>query len=108
MNVYYFLLIIIMILAILSLIFFSSYSKLKKLKEKMDKAEVIIEDNLNKKLDLIIAINGDVKKVTNKKDYLKDYVSINNLIITNIEKDLKLNEAEKLIFDLTKDFEVFK
>ena len=41
---------------------------------------------LNTKLDLIIAINSEVKKVTNKKDYLKDYISIRDLIITNIEK----------------------
>ena len=34
----------------------------------MDKIEGIIDENLNKKLDLIISINGDVKKVTGKKD----------------------------------------
>ena len=65
-----------MILAICALIFFGSYSKLKKYKDKMDKAESLIDENLNKKLDLIIRINGNVKKVTGKKDYLKDYVSI--------------------------------
>lgn len=105
MNIYLIIGIIFMILAIVVLIFFSSYTKLKKYKDKMTKAEDIIDENLNKKLDLIIAINGEVKKVTGKKDYLKDYVSIRDLIITNIEKDLKLDEAVKLINDLMQDFE---
>jgi len=105
MNIYLILAIVAAIIAIIILIFFSSLSKLKKYKEKMDKAENIIDEQLNKKLELIISINGDVKKVTGKKDYLKDYVSIRDLIITNIEKDLKLDEAVKLINDLTRDFE---
>lgn len=105
MNIYLIIAIVFMIVAIITLIFFSSYTKLKKYKEKMDKIELIIDENLNKKLDLIISINGDVKKVTGKKDYLKDYVSIRDLIITNIEKDLKLDEALKLINDLMQDFE---
>jgi len=105
MNIYLIIAIIFMIVAIITLVFFSSYTKLKKYKEKMDKIETIIDENLNKKLDLIISINGDVKKVTGKKDYLKDYVSIRDLIITNIEKDLKLDEALKLINDLMQDFE---
>jgi len=104
MEFYLIILILAMILAILVLIFFSSFTKLKKYKEKMDKAENIIDENLNKKLDLIISINGDVKKVTGKKDYLKEYVSLRDLIITNIEKDLKLDEALKLINDLMQDF----
>lgn len=105
MKIYLVLGIIFMLLAIITLIFFSSYTKLKKYKEKMTNAENIIDENLNKKLDIIISINGEVKKVTGKKDYLKDYVSIRDLIITNIEKDIKLNEAVKLINDLMNDFD---
>lgn len=104
MNIYLILLIVFTIIAIIALIFFSSYNKLKKYKEKMDKAENLIDTNLTKKLELIITINGEVKKVTGKKDYLKDYISIKDLIITNIEKDLKLDEAVKLINDLMIDF----
>lgn len=105
MNIYLIIGILFTIIALVALIFFGSFSKLKKYKDKMIKAENIIDENLNKKLDLIIAINGEVKKVTGKKDYLKDYVSIRDLIITNIEKDLKLDEAVKLINDLMQDFE---
>ena len=104
MNIYIVLAIIFAIISILALLYFSSYFKLKKYKEKMDKAEGIIDVNLNKKLDIIIAINGEVKKVTNKKDYLKDYVSIRDLIITNIEKDWKLEEATKLVNNLAFDY----
>lgn len=104
MNIYLILLIIFAIIAITTLLYFNGYTKLKKYKEKMDKAESIIETNLNKKLDLIISINAEVKKVTGKKDYLKDYISIGDLIIQNIEKDLKLDEAVKLINELKTDF----
>lgn len=86
------------------LIYFICVTKLKKYKDKMDTAEAIIEENLDKKLELIITLNGSIKKVTGKKDYLKDYVSIKDLIITKLEKDLKLEEAVKLISDLTNDY----
>ena len=92
------------LVAIAVLICVICVSKLKKYKDKMDKAESIIEENLDKKLELIITLNGSIKKVTGKKDYLKDYVSIKDLIITKLEKDLKLEEAVKLISDLTNDY----
>jgi len=104
MNFYLILLIIFAILAVLAFLYFSGYTKLKKYKEKMDKAEQIIETNLEKKLELIILINSEVKNVTGKKEYLKDYISIKDLIITNIEKDLKLDEAVKLINELLYDY----
>lgn len=104
MNIYVWLLIIFALIAIVLLLFFSVYSKLKEYKEKMDKAENIIDANLNKKLELILNINAAVKKVTGQKDYLKEYLSIRDMIITNIEKDLKLDEAEKLITKLKNDY----
>ena len=79
-------------------------SKLSIYKEKMDNAESIIETNLDKKLDIIININNIVKNDTDKKDYLKEYISIKDLIIHDIEKDFKLEEATKLIDDLERDF----
>ena len=104
MNLYLALAILVMVVGIIVLIYFSSYTKLKKYKEKMEKAENIIDENLNKKLELVISINSEVKKCTGKKDYLKDYITLRDLIITNIEKDLKLDEALKLIYDLMRDF----
>lgn len=105
MNIYFIIAVIVLIISVLALIFFSSYNKAKNYKDKMDKSESIIDENLSKKMELIIYLNGTVKKVTGKKDYLKDYIEINNLIMTNIEKDLKLDEAVKLLEELLKDFE---
>ncbi len=104
MKFYIILAIVVMLIAILVFTYFACVTKLKKYQEKMNKAEEIIDENLNKKLDLVITLNGTIKKVTGKKDYLKDYISIRDLIITNIEKDMKLNEAIKLINELTNDY----
>ena len=104
MNIYLIIAIVFALIAILVLIYVVSYSKLKGYKEKMDKAESLIEENLDKKFDLIITMNGPIKKVTGKKDYLKDYTNLKDMITTNIEKDLKLEEAVRLINELMKDF----
>ena len=70
----------------------------------MVKAEKIINDNLKKKQDIIIDLNTNIKKLDNKKDYLKDYLELKNKKLNNIEKDLKLEEATKLINDLKRDY----
>ena len=104
MEFYIGLAIIVMLIAILLFTYFVCITNLKKYQEKMDKSEKIIEENLNKKLDLVNTLNSTIKKVTGKKDYLKDYISINSLNITNIEKDMKLDEGIKLIDELTNDY----
>lgn len=104
MNNFLIFLILITLILTLVLVYFIGINKLQKFKEKMDKAESIIDTNLNEKLDIIINLNGSIKKVIGKKDYLKDFVNIRDLIITNIEKDLKLNDAVKLINDLIIDY----
>ena len=104
MNIYIILSIVVTLVAIISLITIISLNKLKKYKEIMNKAENNIENCLEKKLDLIIAINTEVKKVVTEKDYLKDYITIKDLIISNIEKDIKLDEATTLIYKLLNDY----
>ena len=104
MDFYIALAVIVMLIAILVFTYFVCITNLKKYQEKIDKAEEIIDENLNKKLDLVNTLNNTIKKVTGKKDYLKDYTSIKNLNITNIEKDMKLNEGIKLIDELTGDY----
>ena len=105
MNIYIVILVIVAILAILSLITLISISKLKGYKEKMDIAEKTIDACLDKKVDLVISINGEIKKLVDEKDYLKDYVCIKDLMMTNIEKDIKLNEASVMINKLMTDYD---
>lgn len=105
MNIYFIIGLIVLIIGSLLLFYFISYNKLKEFKDRMDKSESIIEDALNKKLDILIILNNEIKKVTDKKDYLKEYIDIKDMIITNNEKDLKVNEAFELIYKLTNDYE---
>lgn len=105
MNSYTFLIILIAILSIILLIYFVCLAKLRKYKDIMLKTEDIINNSLNDKAEIIANINTSIKKVAEKKDYLKDYIKINDLKISNIEKDMKLDEAFKLIKDLMEDFE---
>ena len=105
MNIYIFILVVVAIIAILTLITFISLNKLKKYKEKMDIAEKNIDSCLEKKLELIININSDIKKIITDKDYLKDYVGIKDLMMTNTQKDIKLNEAYNLINKVIIDYD---
>lgn len=104
MGKYIVLVIILAIIAIITLIYFIVVTRLKEYKERMDKAESLIDTNLSKKYEVIINLNNSIKKVTGKKDYLKDYINTKDLIITNMEKDIKLDEAVKLVNELTTDF----
>ena len=66
MNIYFILAVIILIIGVLALIFFSSYNKAKNYKDKMDKSESIIDENLNKKMELIIPLEvwARIHKIT--------------------------------------------
>lgn len=99
-----FLVIILLLISIIILIYFIGLNKLKNYRIKIDKTEEIISNALNEKQEIIIGLNINIKKATDKKDYLKDYLDLNNQKINNIEKDIKLDEANKLINDLKNDF----
>lgn len=96
-------LLIIAIISIVVLITFISLNKLKKYNERILIAEKNIDSNLEVKLNSIITINNELKKGNDEKDYLKEYIQIKDSLITNIEKDIKLDEAEKLINKLLID-----
>ncbi len=104
MGKYIVLAVVIAIIAIGALIYFIVINNLKNYKERMEKAEGIIDTNLNKKLEVIINLNNSIKKVTGQKDYLKDFINAKDLIITNMEKDIKLDEAVKLVNNLARDY----
>ncbi len=98
------LVILLLIISILVFIYFIGITKFKKYNTKIERAEEIIISNLDKKLDTIIDINTNIKKIDDKKEYLKEYIEIKNKKITNMEKDLKLDEASKLISNLARDY----
>ena len=99
-----FLVILLLIISILVLIYFIGLNKFKDYNMKMINAEKIINNSLKKKQDIIIDMNTNIKKLDSKKDYLKDYIELKDKKINNIEKDLKLEEATKLINDLKRDY----
>lgn len=99
-----FLVILLLIISILVLIYFIGLNKFKDYNMKMVNAEKIINNSLKKKQDIIIDMNTNIKKLDSKKDYLKDYIELKDKKINNIEKDLKLEEATKLINDLKRDY----
>lgn len=95
--------ILIFLVALITLIYFIGINKFKTYHDKMVKVEDIINENLIKKQDIIISINTNIKKLTDKKDYLKDYLKKDEEK-NNIEKDFKLDEASNLINNLAYDF----
>ena len=103
---YILLLTIIAVISVISLVVIISLTKFNKYKEKINISNKIIDENLESKLNSIKSIDKEIKKVIDDKDYLKDYIQIENSSINNIEMDIKLNEAEifinKLLIDNSK------
>ena len=79
MNIYIILIIIIAIIAILSLVYFSGYIKLKEYKEKMEKAENIIDENLNKKIGPIYKKGNDFCEDVAIVELSDDFIGFVNL-----------------------------
>lgn len=95
--------IFITIIVILLLVYFISYYKLKDITDRILFSEKNLEETLTNKANLITKINTEIKSKLEKKTYLKDYININKQNLTNIEKDIKLDEAYKLIKNLKSD-----
>lgn len=104
MNVYLLLLIAGLLITSAMLTYFICYGNIKNYMSKIEVSEKIIKDEINLKSTYIDKINNEIVKTT-KKDYLEDYKSINKMNINSIEKDDKLNEAEKIINNLKADYE---
>ena len=103
MNFTSFVLILIIILGIGALFYVVTYNTLVTYKLKIDKAEGIIDESLRKKYDIIAKLNGPIKKVVTKKDYLKEYIDLKDKRISNYDLDRKLTEAENLILEVKND-----
>lgn len=96
-------LICIIIVGIIGIIYAYSYNKLVDYKVKIEKSESIVDEALRKKYDLIVKMNSTIKKVVTKQDYLKEYVDLKNIRISNFELDRKLSEAVNVILELKHD-----
>ena len=75
------------------------------LSSKIEKAEGLIDDSLREKYDKIVSLNGLIKKVVTKKDYLKEYISLKDKRISNYELDRKLVEAMNIIKEVKSDYD---
>ena len=97
-------LLIIIIIGIIAIVYVITYNNLVNYKIKIEKAEGIIDENLRNKYDLIAKMNIAIKKVVNKKDYLKDYIDLKDKRISNYELDRKLTEAMNIILEVKGDY----
>ena len=97
------LLVFITIILALSIIYFNGYNKLSIIKAKMDSANDIISKTLKDKQKLMNELYSQIKKVIKKKDYLKDFNSLNNKKLTNYELDIELNNNLKIMKELKED-----
>lgn len=97
------LLVFITIILALSIIYFNGYNKLSIIKAKMDSANDIISKTLKDKQKLMNELYILIKKVIKKKDYLKDFNSLNNKKLTNYELDIELNNNLKIMKELKED-----
>ena len=97
------LLVFITIILALAIIYFNGYNKLSIIKAKMDSANDIISKTLKDKQKLMNELYILIKKVIKKKDYLKDFNSLNNKKLTNYELDIELNNNFKIMKELKED-----
>ena len=84
------LLVFITIIFALSIIYFNGYNKLSIIKAKMDSANDIISKTLKDKQKLMNELYSQIKKVIKKKDYLKDFNSLNNKFLNPFTQDMKI------------------
>lgn len=99
------LLLTITILGLLGIIYVLIYNKLRLKETKIEHVEGIIDNDLRAKYDIIVRTNDILKKQKEKKEYLKEYISLKDEKIGNFELDRKLKEAENIILNLYHDNE---
>lgn len=97
--------ILLVVILIGGVLFFyiSVYNELQHYKTRIELAENSIDENLRKKYDYICELNIEIKKESKDKDYLKEYIDLNQKRLTNYETDRKLIECVNLIKELKND-----
>ena len=103
MKIEIILLIIICIVFLITLIYFIGYNKISIIKAKMDCADEIIVKTLKEKYNYMKSIYDSYKKISKKKDYLKDFNNLKINKLSNYELDIELNNYLKTMLDLKED-----
>ena len=93
-------LVLLIVLTILSLI-----GRLSYLNKKVQYAEKLIEEYIEKKIKLLTKINASIKKTLRaKKDYLTNIDELNTDSLSTQEKDSKLSEYNVTVNNLLADY----
>ncbi len=105
MNFIYILLIIIGIGSMIGIVYISCFNNLQFTKTKIEQSEGIIDEVLRNRFDIIVRTSDVVKNnLEEKKDYLKEYLSLKEEKISNFEMDRKVKEAFNIILNLKNDY----
>lgn len=98
-------LIIIIVILLTTLVIISLAGRLSYLNKKISYAENIIEENINKKIKILVKLNASIKKTLRaKKDYLTELDVLSSDSLSNREKDIKLSEYDVTVNNLISDY----
>lgn len=105
MQVFFIVLIIVFIFGIFGILYVSNYNNLQYKKTKIEQAEGLIDEVLRKRYDIVVRTSDIIKtSLKEKKDYLKEYVQLKDVKISNFDLDRKLKEAMNIIQNLKNDY----
>lgn len=98
-------LITVILLLVIGLTIATLVGRLSYLNKKISYANGLIEENIDKKIKLLIKLNASIKKTLRaKKDYLANINELEADNITNQDKDIKLSEYDTTISNLLTDY----
>ena len=103
MELLYSFLFIIIIIGAIGILYVYQYNKLQHSKTKIDQAEVLIDDALRNRYDILINIDKLFIKEIDKKSFFKDLDKLKVTNISNFDLDRKLVEYFNLISQIKSD-----
>lgn len=103
MELLYSFLFIIIIIGAIGILYVYQYNKLQHSKTKIDQAEVLIDDALRNRYDILINIDKLFIKEIDKKSFFKDLDTLKDTNISNFDLDRKLVEYFNLISQIRSD-----
>lgn len=103
MELLYSFLFIIIIIGAIGILYVYQYNKLQHSKTKIDQAEVLIDDALRNRYDILINIDKLFIKEIDKKSFFKDLDKLKDTNISNFDLDRKLVEYFNLITQIKSD-----